>query len=176
MAKLEETRRTDISRTWHDLTFQEDVLSSWSNLLNVWSRQIQEIIPRMKVGRIVDEVGGKLISVALRRQVWTLWHHNIATHNGFYVLFIFFIYTCIHSTCFREKLAKVWPWGAFRNAKFMWFVNRPDNVVVECHGHTIAADILKPDQVFLQGSRLRRCLSRVECTTFGGDLNSCDEP
>lgn len=68
----------------------------------------------MKVGRIVDDVGGKLISVA-------------------------------------------------------------DNVVVECHGHTIAADILKPAQVF-QGSRLRRCLSRVECTTFGGDLNSCDEP
>ena len=31
----------------------------------------------MKVGRIVDDVGGTLISVAFRWQVWTLLHHNI---------------------------------------------------------------------------------------------------
>ena len=57
----------------------------------------------MKVGRIVDDVGGKLISVALRRQVWTLLHHNIVKlvfptrtnkcnekpHNGFYSFFSF---------------------------------------------------------------------------------------
>jgi len=69
----------------------------------------------MKVGRIVDDVGGTLISVT-------------------------------------------------------------DNVVVECHGHTIAADIPQASSQLFQWSRLRRFLSKVECTTVGGELNSCDEP
>ena len=62
----------------------------------------------MKVGRIVDDVGGTLISVAFRWQVWTLLHHNIVKlvfptrtnkcngkpHNGFYS-FLSFIRACI---------------------------------------------------------------------------------
>ena len=70
----------------------------------------------MKVGRIVDDVGGKLISVALRRQVWTLLHHNIVKlvclleqihvtkdHTiGFIHYFHFYVHTYILTLVYRS--------------------------------------------------------------------------